>query len=216
MTIFWPIRPAHHRRTEYVARLPPQGHVQTTWTFHPWQQPPPLQFLINSVTVSFRVQYEIYYKLSGQLIQGITSPLYCLNHPDQISAPNADGWHTSPDLPPQSIITKTETSIVCTILSSSTFVLKYSWEELCTDHTHHAKNKPNFEFITRFRRPRWSSCWFPEPGHSSRTSRCGLSSMFDTQPSFPPLAGRHDAVDEYRRYKQSQIHIFLPFVCWHT
>jgi hypothetical protein len=34
------------------------------------------------------------------------------------------------------------------------------------------------------------------PSPTSRTSCCSLSLMFDTQPSFPPLADRHDAVDE--------------------
>jgi hypothetical protein len=35
--------------------------------------------------------------------------------------------------------------------------------------------------------------------------------MFDTQPSFPPLAGRHDAVDEYGWYKLTQISVRFPF-----
>jgi hypothetical protein len=89
-------------------------------------------------TVCNWLQHKNCYKFNQDSIQGITSPLYGLYWPHQTGAPNATGWHSFPDLPPQSILTQTERSTVCLLSFSITFVLKNFWESLCTSRTNHA------------------------------------------------------------------------------
>jgi hypothetical protein len=72
-----------------------------------------LSLSINTTTVSSWLQHEIYSILHGQLIQGVTSPLYGLNRPNETDAPNANRWHKTPDLPPRDIPVSKDMSTAC-------------------------------------------------------------------------------------------------------
>jgi hypothetical protein len=116
-----------------------------------YSSPPPSS---NPMSVSCRVQYESYYNFSGESVQGIISPFYCVNCSNQTGAPNAVRWHSPPVFPPQSITMRTEMSSVCSLSSSTTSVQKVCTEMPCTTHTDHANISHKLEFIAGLRRSR--------------------------------------------------------------
>jgi hypothetical protein len=122
--------------------------------------PLPLLFYAIQYIKTAGLQHQSYSKLDGQLIHGIRSPFYCLNHPNRPGAPNATRRHSPPDLPPQPISIQTERSTVCLLRFSTIFVLTLSPDELCTTHIHHAIHSHKIEFIAGFRRLRCSSRLF--------------------------------------------------------
>jgi hypothetical protein len=114
----------------------------------------PSSFPSILATISFRLLHGIYSLVTEEFIQGIKTLFTFLNLPNHPGAPNSTRRHTSPDLPPQDITDKTEMSTVYPMLSSLTFVLTLSQDELCADYAEHAILRHEIEFINRFRRPR--------------------------------------------------------------
>jgi hypothetical protein len=93
--------------------------------------PPPPSII---AIVSVQLLHERYFKLNEHSIQGIYFQIHGLKLPNPNGAPNANRWHTSPNLPPQTISMQTKKSTSFPLLSSFTFLHKVWYETICTAH----------------------------------------------------------------------------------